>query len=322
MAGEGLSSWTARLAAHNFVDLADFWFWIGAPPVEDIAPSPSSVARLSAVTGVTEAQILAMCGQPPTGGWAWITAPATNGFRGAACTVCCREAAEQGHDHWWPLQSQALMRVSCPIHRCGLADLDNLEFVLVGGRLHLARDDGARLGVGRGSPLDPLLLSFEAAILDPKPGRLLDGRWRVRSARDLMRATAILIDYVLYREGITTPFAQFFDTQRNNGGHMATASPNEAPKGLARLKGQSMRTRRNVLSAIAALLARPETLRGDYAEALDWRTAPDARGPFWTLAQNIGAEPRHRLAASLGRLPKVVAAPARAALDLAAFELA
>jgi len=177
------------------------------------------------------------------------------------------------------------------------------------------------LGVGRGLSLDPLLLSFEAAILGARPGRFLDGRWRVRSARDLMRATAILVDYVLYREGITTPFAQLFDTQRNSGGHMAALSSNEPPNGLARLNGLSMRTRRDVLSAIAALLARPDTLRGDYAEALGWRTAPDARGPFWSLVQNIGPEPRRRLAASLDRLPTEVAAPARAALELAAFEL-
>jgi hypothetical protein len=322
MAGEGLSSWTARLAAHNFVALADFWTWIGALSAEDIAPSPSSVARFSAVTGMAEAQILALGGRVPAGGRAWIATPARNGCRGAACTVCCREAAEQGQDHWWAQKTQALMRVSCPIHRCGLADLDNLEFVLAGGRLHLGRDDGARLGVGRGLPLDPLLLSFEAAILAAQPGRPLDKRWRVRSARDLRRATAILIDYVLYREGVTTPFAQLFDTQRNNGGHMAALLPEEPPKGLARLKGLSMRTRRNVLSAVAALLSRPETLHGDYAEALGWRTSPDARGPFWALVQNIGVEPRRHLAASLGRLPTEVAAPVRAALDLAAFELA
>ena len=318
MAGEGLSSWTARVAVHNFVGLADFWFWIGASSVEDIAPSPSSVARLSAITGVAEAQIHAICECPPTGGRAWIAAPAVNGLRGAACTVCCREAAEQGRDHWWSLQSQALMQVSCPIHQCGLAGLDNLEFVLVGDRLRLARDDGAHLGVGRGRPLDPLLLSFEAAILEGHTGQAMDGRWRVRSVHALRRATAILVDYVLYREDVGTPFAQIFDTQRSNGGHVAALSPHETPKGLERLQGQSMRTRRNVLSAIAALLARPETQRKDNADAPPWRAALDARGPFWTLVQNIGPEPRRHLAARLGQLPAKIAAPVRSALELAA----
>jgi hypothetical protein len=313
--GEGLSSWTARLAAHNFVDLTAFWLWIGAPSADDIAPSVSSVARLSAVTGVAEDQILAICGRPPKGEKAWITAPASNGYRGAACTVCCREAGERGHDHWWALQTQALMRVSCPIHGCALVDLDGLALVPIGDVLKLTRQDGGALGVERTSrALSERTLALERALADALRGLPIGPGWRVRSARSLLRSAEVLIDVVLYKESGQIPFAWLFEPERIGGPFILSLQASEPIKGLEALQGRSVRSRRNVLSALAALLSQPARLEGEIAELLYWRTVPDHQGPYRTLVDHIGRDGRLRLEAALQHLPAAIALPAAAAL--------
>jgi len=85
-------------------------------------------------------------------------------------------------------------------------------------------------------------------------------------------------------------------------------------KGLAALQGRSVRSRRNVLSALAALLSRPALLEGEIAEVLSWRTAPDSQGPYRTLVEHIGRDGRRRLKTALQHLPTVIAVPAAAAL--------
>ena len=136
MSGEGLSSWTARLAAHNYVDLPTLWTWLGIDPIDDLRPSPSTFERLAEISGLPTTSIANLCipqARRPT----WAAALDSNGRRGGACPVCCREAAAEGRDHWWPAQSTMLLWVSCPVHRCTLVDLDGLAFTPMSGVLRL-----------------------------------------------------------------------------------------------------------------------------------------------------------------------------------------
>ena len=91
--------------------------------------------------------------------------------------------------------------------------------------------------------------------------------------------------------------------------------------GLKRLEAQSVRTRRNGLSALATLLCKPQALSGDLAEALRWRSAEATGGAYWTLIEHIGAKGRRLLEARTPVLPACVAMPVRAALSRASREL-
>lgn len=312
--GEGLSSWTARLAAHNFVDLPTFWAWLGIDPIDDLRPSPSTVEKLAAVSGLAPAAISDLV-IPQSRRSTWMAAPDAQGRRGGACPVCCREATARGCDHWWPAQSQMVFGVSCPIHRCPLVDLDNLTFEPNDGLLTLAPHAGAALGAARiMSTLSERTLALESALARALAGLPIGPGWRVRSARSLLRASEILIDLVLYKESGQTPFAWLFEPQRIGGPFILSLQASDPVQGLGALQGRSARSRRNVLSALAALLSRPARLDGEIAEVLTWRTAPDHRGPYRTLVEHIGREGRARLETALQLLPEAIALPAAAAL--------
>lgn len=312
--GEGLSSWTARLAAHNYVDLPTFWAWLGIDSIDDLHPSPGTAETLAEVGGLAPAAIADLC-IPQARRTSWMAAPDAEGRRGGACPVCCRGAAERGHDHWWPAQSAMLLWVSCPIHRCTLVDLDGLAFTPISGVLNLSRQDGGVVGVPR-TPrgLSERTLALEAALARALAGLPVGPGWRVRSARNLLQASEILIDLVLYKESGQTPFAWLFEPERIGGPFILSLQASEPIRGLEALQGRSARSRRNVLSALAALLSRPERLEGEIAEVLSWRTAPDHRGPYRTLVDHVGREGRHRLETALQHLPKAIALPAAAAL--------
>lgn len=314
MIGEGLSSWTARLAAHNYVDLPTFWTWLGIDPIDDLRPSQSTVERLAEVSGLPTATIANLC-TPQARRPSWTVEPGTDGRRGAACPVCCREAAAEGRDHWWPAQSMMLLWVSCPIHRCALVDLDGLAFTPISGVLKLTRQDGGALGAPRTSRvLNERTLALEAALASALAGLPTGPGWRVRSARSLLEATEILIDLVLYKDTCQTPFAWLFEPERIGGPFILSLQASEPIKGLEVLQGRSVRSRRNVLSALAALLSRPARLEGEIAEVLSWRTAPDHQGPYRTLVDHIGRDGRRRLETALQHLPEAIALPAAAAL--------
>jgi len=314
MTGEGLSSWTARLAAHNYVDLPTFWTWLDVDPIDDLRPSPNTFERLAEVSGLPTAAISELCipqARQPT----WALGPGADGRRGGACSVCCREAAAEGRDHWWPAQSAMLLWVSCPIHRCALVDLDGLAFVPIGGVLKLTRQDGGPLGAPRTSRvLSERTLALEGALASALAGLPIGPGWRVRSARRLLQATETLIDLVLYKESGQTPFAWLFEPERIGGPFILSLQASEPIRGLDALQGRSVRSRRNVLSALAALLSRPSRLTGEIAEVLSWRTAPDHQGPYRTLVDHIGRDGRRRLETALQHLPQAIALPAAAAL--------
>jgi hypothetical protein len=314
-AGEGLSSWTARLAAHNFVDVPTFWRWLGSDRIDDLRPSPETIARLAEVTGQEPSSISALV-LPQGRRTAWMAAAVDDGRRGGACPACCREASEAGCDHAWSAQSAMLLQVSCPVHRCALVDLEAWPLVLGAGVVRLTRRDGGVLGVPRTRPAlsDPLLAleaTLAAALLGRRPGR----PWRVRSARELLQAAEILIDMVLYKESGQVPFAWLFEPQRIGGPAVFALDASQPAKGLSALQGQTLRTRRNVLAALAALLGTPSLPTGEIAEALAWRTAPDHKGPYRTLVDHIGRAGRQLLEAALPNLPDAVAAAASAALE-------
>jgi hypothetical protein len=304
MAGEGLPSWTARLAAHNFVDVPTFWRWLGDDEIDDLKPSPKTINALAEVTGEPASAIGALCLSQARRS-AWMAAAGGDGRRGGACPGCCRDATAEGRDHSWPAQSAMLFWVSCPIHRCALVDLDAWPLILGGGVLRLARRDGGVLGAPRATrTLSEHTLALEATLAGALVGRRPGRSWRVRSAGDLLRTTEILIDMVLYKESGEVPFAWLFEPERIGGPAVFCLQPSDPTKGLAALQGQSMRTRRNVLSALAALFGAPALLTGDIADALAWRTSPDHQGPYLTLVDQMGENGRRRLNAALPRLPR------------------
>jgi hypothetical protein len=63
LAGEGLSSWVARLAAHNFVTPADLWADLGSDDVVDLALDDGLLERLSTRTRL-DAHELRSCFAP------------------------------------------------------------------------------------------------------------------------------------------------------------------------------------------------------------------------------------------------------------------
>lgn len=314
MTGEGLSSWTSRLAAHNFVDLPTFWAWLGIDPIDDLRPLPTTVERLATISGLPMARIANLC-TPQTRRATWAIAAGADGHRGGACPICCREAAAEGRDHWWPAQSVMLLWVSCPVHRSSLVDLDGLAFAPIGGVLKLTRQDGGALGALRTARLlSDRTLALEVALASALAGLPIGPGWRVRSARSLLRATEVLIDLVLYKESGQTPFAWLFEPERIGGPFILSLQASEPIQGLGALQGRSVRSRRNVLSALAALLSRPALLEGEIAEVLSWRTSPDSQGPYRSLVDHIGRDGRRRLEAALQHLPEAITLPAAAAL--------
>jgi hypothetical protein len=114
--GEGLSSWTARLAAHNFVDPTAFWSWLDVGGIDDVAPSVKTIGRLAEATGLAITEIAALATRGGSLRPGWSLNAHDHGLRGAACPSCCRDAADAGRDHWWPAESQAVMWVSCLVH--------------------------------------------------------------------------------------------------------------------------------------------------------------------------------------------------------------
>ncbi len=166
--------------------------------------------------------------------------------------------------------------------------------------------------------LSELTLALEAALAGALAGQPIGAEWRVRSARSLLQASEILIDLVLYKESGQTPFAWLFEPERIGGPFILSLQASDPIRGLDALQGRSVRSRRNVLSALAALLSRPARLEGEIAEVLCWRTAPDSRGPYRTLVNHIGHDGRRRLEAALQHLPDAIALPAAAALADAA----
>ena len=58
--GEALSSWIARLAAHNFVDPETFWAWLTGEQADDLKPSAATIQSLSDVSGVPRDDIKKM----------------------------------------------------------------------------------------------------------------------------------------------------------------------------------------------------------------------------------------------------------------------
>jgi hypothetical protein len=319
--GEGLASWTARLAVHNFVEPAAFCDWLGVRDIADVAPTSEVVAQLAALAGIALDEVRGLVRAGPCGGRVWKADPNAFGLRGGACPTCCREAAEAGQDHWWPAESEALLRVSCPRHRCGLVTLDQLVLLRSPQGLRLMLPSDIPLGANRrNEPLVDPVLEMEAAIAGCLAGQRPSGAWRLQSPTQLLESVEVLIHYVLCAPIDELPFAHTFDAEPVRGGDVFRVSPSSPRRGVSSVQGQSARTRRNTLAALHALLASPSALTGDVAESRQWRTAPDSHGPYRLLIQNLGREGRARLKTEVPHLTAAIVAAARDALAAAAFE--
>ncbi|CAN7659962.1 TniQ family protein [Phenylobacterium sp. LjRoot225] len=314
--GEGLASWTARLAVHNFVEPAAFAEWMGAAGKARETPTSEVLRRLAVLSRLPVEDLAPLVASSASSGRAWQVAPNASGLRGGACPVCCREAAEAHQDHWWTGESEDLLRVSCPRHRCRFAGLGQLILTRTPQGLRLMLPSNQPLGAGRtNEPLEASVLEMEAAIAGCHLGHSPGSGWRLQCPATLLRSVEVLIGYVLCAPVGCLPFAQAFDTLESKGRDVFGLTPAMCRRGVASLQGQSIRTRCNALAALQALLAQPSALVGEAAEETGWRTASDDRGPYRALAEYLGREGRAELAGDLEDLPPALAGPAIAAIE-------
>lgn len=314
--GEGLASWTARL------EPAAFCVWLGVRDIADISPTSPVVGELATIAGLALEDVAMLVQAAPSGGRPWKAAPNASGLCGAACPVCCREAADAGQDHWWPAESEALLRVSCPRHRCGLVTLDELVLMQSPHGLRLMLPSDRPLGANRrNEPLTDPILETEAVIAGCLGGRRPGCTWRLQSPADLLKSVDVLIHYILCAPINELPFAHAFEAETVHGSDVFRLSPSSPRHGVSSIQGQSARTRRNTLAALYALLREPATLVGDVAESRRWKTAADSRGPYRLLVESLSRAGREQFSADLPNLPPAIALAARAALAAARFEL-
>lgn len=314
-AGEALSSWSARLAAHNYVDHLTFWRWLGIDEIDDLNPSIETIEQLARVTGQPTALIgdLVLTEARHVN---WMTSMSRDGRRGSACPLCCREAVARGRDHGWAGYSGMLFAVGCRIHHCALVDIDAWQLVPSGGVVRLTNLEGAVLGAARSlRTLNAWALKLEAAIAAALLGRRPSRSWWVRSAAELLKTTEILIDIVLYEKDRQASFAQLFEREPTMGRVTFSLDSSRPAQGLSALRGQPMQTRRNVLSALAVLLSPAAQANGENAEALGWRTAPDHGGAYLILVQHLDRMGRQRLEEAMPSLPLQISHLAGLALD-------
>jgi hypothetical protein len=315
LAGEGLSSWVARLAAHNFVTAADFWSGLGCDDPQDLAPPDGLFDQLSESTRL-DANELRRFFAPDL---ATIAAPLALGrpafIRGAACPACCRDAAEKGGDHFVSASSASLWRVSCPEHRVRLAGLDGYGLILQDGATRFAHE-GSRIGIGAtGLTSRPaeFTLAFEDAVMRALNGEPPGPEWRPRTSATFLVSAAALIEVVLRRPGMTVAFAHQFDEIRN-GSATFSIGPDDQRRGAALLANQGPRDRMNVCAAVATLLARPNARSHPFATLMRW-SDPNSPGPFAYAFDEFDDRLRAILTDRLEVWPDCIATPAREALQ-------
>jgi hypothetical protein len=268
------------------------------------------------MAGLAVDEVTTLVEASPPGDRGWKADPKALGLRGGTCPVCCREAADAGQDHWWPAESEALLRVSCPSHQCALVMLEDLVLARTPKGLRLMVADDLPLGAHRRNErlADPVL-AMEAAIAACLDGRPPGSAWRLREPAELLRSVDLLIDYVFYAAIGELPFAHAFDLTSNPGGGVFRLSPARARRGVSSLQRQPGRTRRNALAALQSLLATPAHFTGEVVESRGWRAPPDGQGPYRLLAENLDREGRERLGRDLPRLLVGISSAAKAALD-------
>jgi hypothetical protein len=316
MAGEGLSSWVARLAVHNFVSAADFWSWLGWDDPHDIAPPDGLVRQLSQSAGLDEKELRRHFAPEP----AMIAAPLALSrpvrIRGAACPVCCREAADDGGDHFVSAASGSLWRISCPKHRVRLAGLDGYRLTLQDGAARFAYE-GSRIGIGlsgvAGRPAE-FTLAFEDAVTRALSGQPPGPDWLPRTSATFLASAMALIDVVLRRPGRPNTFAHQFD-EIGNGSPTFSIDSDDQRRGAVLLGDRSPRDRTNVCAAVGTLLARPYARTHPFATLMGWND-PNGPDPFAYAFSEFDPRLRSVVASRLEAWPDCIATPARQALRI------
>lgn len=314
LAGEGLSSWVARLAAHNFITAADFWSGLGCDAPQDFAPSHGLFDQLSESTRLGANELRRFFAPAP----ATIAAPlalSRPGFiRGAACPACCRDAADKGGDHFVSASSSSLWRVSCPEHRVRLAGLDGYGLILQDGAARFAHE-GSRISIGAtgltGRPAE-FTLAFEDAVMRALSGQPPGSDWLPRTPATFLASATALIEVVLRRPRSTITFAHQFDEIRNGSATFSIGS-NDQRHGTALLADQGPRDRMNVYAAVATLLARPHARSHPFATLMRWNDQ-NSPNPFAYAFDEFDDRLRAVVAGRLKAWPDCIATPAREAL--------
>lgn len=315
-AGEALSSWVARLAAHNFVDAETFWAWLGEGPVDDLKPSAEVVHRLSEVSGVSHAEIKTLAGPLHRARRDYIlNVLPTTGLRGAACAACLVENEEAGEDHWLPGFAASIWTVTCPRHARHLLDLRGFGWQFDGAKLRLGY--GLRLGSGglpRAAKTPSKLLTIcEAAFRRVAVGRSPGFAWRTRNAGEFRECIKALAAPICWRSGTGgASFARQFDEAGSFGGLSFYISEPYSDRVFAALAGEHVRTRASVVAAIGHLLLKPDALTALSRE----QTLPVdlCANTFSKLVEFLNPAQRDRLVQCSIGLPDCVRQPLHAAI--------
>jgi len=315
LAGEGLSSWVARLAAHNFVTPADLWADLGSDDVVDLALDDGLLKRLSARTRL-DVRELGSCFAPGLAAAAPLALSQPWAIRGAACPACCRAAADAGGDHFVSAASANVWRVSCPEHRIRLVGLDGYALVLQPGGARFVRE-GTNIVLGATaltSCPDPATLGFEDTMMGVLSGRQPGPEWLPPSAATFLASAAALVEVVLWRTAGGYPFAHRFDEVSTNGSPAASVEPETRRRWAGLLADLPPRHRLNVCAALATLLARPGARSHAVAQLMDWDD-PDLPGPFAFMFGEFDNRLRAIAAWRVEAWPDCIATPARLALQ-------
>ncbi len=304
----------ARLAAHNFVPPGSFRAWLDCDENDDFAPTDGLIARLAAVTRLDVTALRHHFGVGGVPIVAPLAVSQPSGIRGAACTVCCRSAAQGGGDHFISAASTSLWRVSCPEHRALLADLDGYGLVERSGRCHLVHEQaGISLGlVGPSRPAE-LILAFEDTIAAVLQGRPPGPAWRARTAASFLASVIALMEVVLWRRSGQVPFSHEFDLHRAKGCGVLSIEVDGRRAVLDILAEQGPRNRMNVFAAVATLLARPGACDHPLAVFMGWNSR-DSPGPYAYLFGDLDHRLRAAVAERLKAWPDCIATPARRSL--------
>lgn len=303
-----------RLDAHNFVSPASFRVWLDCDEDDDLAPTASLISRLAAVSrlDVPDLRRLFGVGAAPVVTPLAVSQP--SGIRGAACTVCCRNAAQAGGDHFVSAVSASLWRVSCPEHRAALADLDGYDLVERSGRCQLVHERaGITLGLVVSSRPAELILAFEDTIAAVLQGRPPGPAWLARTAASFLASVIALVEVVLWRRLGQAPFSHEFDPHRAQGCGVLSVEVDERRAVLDILAEQGPQNRMNVFAAVATLLTRPGACDHPLAVFMGWNRR-DSPGPYAYLLGDLDHRLRAAVTERLEAWPACIATPARRGL--------
>lgn len=315
-AGEALSSWIARLAAHNFVDTDTFWAWVTDEQADDLKPSAATIQSLSDVSGVRRDDIEKMARplrRAPRSHLLQLSSG--TGLRGGACATCLAKADASGRDHGLPTLAASIWTVTCPHHGERLFDLRSFNWQLDGGRLRLShgtdRNTGAR---PRSSQYASKLLRVcEAAFTRALLGLPVGSAWRTRKPREFLACVEALTAPVFWRAGAGGPsLARYFDEVAGYGRLSFYVNERADDGVLADLAGEDVRTRASAVTAIGYLLLTSDALATlARSEPLAVKPHPDA---FGALVNHFNPGQQARLVDRARDWPDCIARPLRAAI--------